>query len=264
MNYDYEIKLYEDDIEKDDEGKILYHPFIGPYYRLPNNNSIPIYFAGPDLVESKILEDIRVFFLMIHGEPDHSGREPWADPIRCDIFERLSKKGFSWYFTSKSNIFPGKFDSDGNYLPGEEYLPHQLFQTYGLEHISFRKPIGYGPEPNRMRTRYFFEASDDNLSTVVSDYWDWLDIGLQIDGFQMASNQIKLFEEWENRPWDDKLFREIMDEAFIAFYTFPDEHRHFVFLSNKLTLEELTARLDIDDLHQKAVKIGREINQEGG
>ncbi len=72
----------------------------------------------------------------------------------------------------------------------------------------------------------------------------------------MKRGQIGWLHQLDDRPRDDRLFREIVDSVFIAFYTFPSEHQHFAFVTNKLNLDDLSRLLDIKTLNKQASKMG--------
>jgi len=54
------------------------------------------------LDKSLILDDIRVFYLEFHCDPDGTDdREGWADPLRVQVLKNLSADERCWYLSMK-------------------------------------------------------------------------------------------------------------------------------------------------------------------
>jgi hypothetical protein len=94
---EFEIHLWEDQIELDELGRLVHHPLNGRYQHFDNRikrdfgSQGYLSFAGHDLDTSEILSDVRVFHLWFYGAvEDSGGREEWADPLRAIVLERLS------------------------------------------------------------------------------------------------------------------------------------------------------------------------------
>jgi len=50
-----------------------------------------------------------------------------------------------------------------------------------------------------------------------------------------------------------------MDQVFVAFYSFPAEHRHFGFVTSKLSLDDMRQLLDIESLQRQAEEIDKQL-----
>jgi len=203
-------------------------------------------FGGHDLDKSTILDDVRIFYLEFRGEPEETNdREAWADNLRADVLNRLTSNGRSWYLS----MIDGSFDSISDLLA--RILAKRLD---GIEAKS-EKPHGYTygfiPRP-------FFEIPNQNLSDVVHFFWSEAVPGYPIEGYNLDVGQINVLRKWDARSRDDQLFREVIDRTYVNFYTTPAEHRHFVFVTNKLNYAELARLIRLDELQEKAKDIGRE------
>lgn len=256
----YTIYLDEDEITRDEVGNIVRHPFIGPYKMLGKgkDSSAHFIFAASDLMHSTLLDDVKVFHLMFYGDPNHSGREAWADPLRVKVLQRLSKAGRSWYFGFLENSNLDGPDKTGNYSFRTE-LPPTSLKNQTLNNVILESNQRLGAEQSRTSPKLFIEAPNELISEVVEFYWNWVVPGARTEGYNMASGGIDKLRKWNKRPRTDQLFREIIDDVFITFYCFPTEDMHFVFYTNKLSFEEMRQLLDIDDLEESARKIGNSI-----
>jgi hypothetical protein len=78
-----------------------------------------------------------------------------------------------------------------------------------------------------------------------------------IEGYNMEAGQIEVLRQWDIRPRDDQLFRDVINRTFVNFYTFPAEHRYFVFVTNKLNYVELASLIKLDELQERAKKMGQ-------
>jgi hypothetical protein len=76
-----------------------------------------------------------------------------------------------------------------------------------------------------------------------------------MEGYNMAPGQMDILKQWNARPKDDQLFREVCDKTFINFYTSPAEHCNFVFVTNKLSYSELADLIKLDELQASAKRI---------
>lgn len=243
---EYEVELWEDEVERDETGIVVHHPLNSRYYVILGKDSVSyghLTFAGHDLDESQILENIKVFYLEFKGEPEEIyDREEWADPLRLEVLRRLSDTNRSWYLSM--------IDIDHKDIGDEveKILGKRLPEIY----IQSEKPFGYG---YGFIQRKILEIPNQYLSEVVQYFWSKAAPGYPIEGYNMAPGQINILKQWDKRPRNDHLFREMCDRTFISFYTFPAEHRYFVFVTNKLNYKELANLIDMKDLHAKAQKM---------
>jgi hypothetical protein len=75
----------------------------------------------------------------------------------------------------------------------------------------------------------------------------------------MPSRSIDLLQEWDTKPRDGRLFREVIDKVIVAFRSYPNEHRHIAFLTNKWGCEEIEKMIQLDELKEQALEIGTRI-----
>jgi hypothetical protein len=106
--------------------------------------------------------------------------------------------------------------------------------------------------------RLFFEVPNLYVSAVILYFWSNAVPGYPIEGYNMEPGQIEAFRQWDGRPRDEQLFREVIDRTFVNFYTFPEENRYFVFVTNKLNIEELANLIGLEDIQERAKEMGRD------
>ncbi len=253
MESAYEVSLSEDRIVTR-EGQIIHHPLNGPY-RSSSGQDRPSYghltFGGHDLDKSALFDDVKVFYLEFYGEPDHLlDREAWADPLRVAILERLSPNSHSWYLSCLGNILNSPIEGDSI----AQKLRDESFRTAELNYavVQSEMPYGFG---RGIAPRFFFEAPNHLLANIVPRYWPQAIPTYSIEGYNMPADNISLLYDWNMHPRDEKLFLEVMQQIRIAFYTYPAEHRHFIFLTNKLTLEDMKRLVNIEALQEAAGEI---------
>ena len=253
MKLDYEVRLTEDKILVE-QGQIVHHPLNGPY-KFRSGQDMPSYghftFGGHNLDSSPLFSDIRVFYLDFFGEADSTlDREAWADPLRGIVLQRLSSQDHAWYLSCIGNILTRPdahisiVDELQHIFPGDESLNVAI--------VNSERPYGHG---KGFAPRLFFEAPNQLLPDIVSKYWPAAMPATPIEGYNMASGQIDFLQKWNARPRDDELFCDVIDQVFVAFYTYPSENRHFVFVTNKLTLDDMRSLLDIESLQHKAQEL---------
>ncbi len=262
MGEEYEVELNEVTIQRDPNGRIIRHPLDGPYLypkEAPTTHGY-LSFAGHELDKSPLLGGMRVFFLEFFGEADSvRDREAWADPLRVEVLQRLTAPERAWYL----GVIPRHLDGGDltNAVPFEQERS-EWQALLGNQHavsavVQSEKRYGHG---KGFLPRLFFEVPNQYLANGVTQYWPEGIPGYPIEGYNMSAGQIELLREWDRRPRDDRLFREVMDRVFIAFYTFPAENRHFAFVTNKLDLDQQSQLIDIQSLKQQAREIGESLS----
>jgi hypothetical protein len=246
---DYEVDLWEDKIKYDETGRVVHHPLNSTYLIKENKDWVSyghLTFGGHDLDKSPILDDVKVFYLEFKGEPEEvHDREEWADSLRAEALKRLTGINRCWYMS----MIDGFFEGIGEAIK-------KLVQTQ-LKQIEVRseKPFGYG---HGFIPRLLFEVPNRYLSEVVRYFWSEAVPGYPIEGYNMEARRIEVFRQWDARQRDDRLFREVIDQTFISFYTIPAEHCDFVFVTNKLTYAELANLIGLEELQERAKEMGRE------
>ena len=82
---DYKVLLWEDEIEKDEIGKVTHHPLNSRYFVILGQDTVSygyLTFCGHDLDKSPILGDVKVFYLEFQGVSEETyDKEEWADPL---------------------------------------------------------------------------------------------------------------------------------------------------------------------------------------
>ena len=252
-DYDYKVELWEDKIKRDENGTLIHHPLNSRYYKgigPDNAEDYPSYghltFAGHDLDKSPILGDIKVFYLEFKGILEETyDKEEWADPLRADVLKHLSGNKRSWYISMIDRRFTGV----GNALT--KLVGTQLNQI----NVKSEDPFGfkYG-----FSSREFYEIPNHNLPEIVRYFWSEAVPGNPIEGYNLETGKIEVLRQWDARPRDDQLFRDVIDQTFVNFYTFPAENRFFVFVTNKLNYAELATLIRLEELQERAKEIGRE------
>ncbi len=245
----YEVDLWEDEIERDESGRVTHHPLNSRYFVVLGEDTVSyghLTFAGHDLDKSPVLGDIKVFYLEFKGEPEGSiDREEWADPLRTEVLNRLTDHHRCWYISIIDRWFKGVSD---------EITKIAGTQLNRIE-VKSEKPFGYS---YGFRSREFFEVPNHYLSDVVPYFWSEAVPGYPIEGYNMETGQMERLKQWDARPRNDQLFRDVIDSTFVNFYTFPAEHRYFVFVTNKLNYAELAGLIGLEELQIRAREIGRE------
>jgi hypothetical protein len=247
--YGYEVDFWEDEIERDETGRVVHHPLNSRYYVKYREDTASyghLTFGGHDLDKSPILDDVKVFYLEFKGEPEKvHDREEWADPLRVEVLKRLTGTNRCWYMSMKDGAFEGIGD-----------MIKKLTGT-SLKQIEVRSeiPFAYG---HGFTPRHFFGVPNRYLSEVVRYFWSEAVPAYPIEGYNMEVGKIEVLAQWDARPRDDQLFRDVIDQAFISFYTFPAEHCDFVFVTNKLTCAELANLIGLDELQERVKEMSRE------
>jgi hypothetical protein len=246
---EYEVDLWEDEIERDETGRVVHHPLNSRYYVIDREDTASyglLTFGGHDLDKSPILEDVKVFYLEFKGGPEEiDDREGWADPLRVEVLKRLTDTNRCWYLS----MIDGAFEVIGDTIK-------KLTGTL-LKQVEVRSeiPFGYG---HGFIPRLFFEVPNRYLSEVVRYFWSEALPVDPIEGYNIAVGKIEVLAQWDARPRNDQLFRDVIDQTFINFYTFPAEHCDFVFVTNKLTCAELANLIGLEELQERAKEMSRE------
>jgi hypothetical protein len=245
---EYRVDLWEDEIEYDEKGKVVHHPLNSRYFVTLGQDTVSygyLTFAGHNLDKSSVLSDIKVFYLEFKGDEDTYYREEWANPLRIQVLLRLTGNNRCWYMSIVDRWFKG-VNKEISMILGK--------QSNSIEVKSENPyPLGHG-----FYSREFFEIPNHFLSEVVNYFWLEAVPGIPIEGYNMGAGKIEVLKQWDARPRDDHLFRDVIDRTFINFYTFPAENRYFVFVTNKLSYAELAHLIGLEELQEQAREISRE------
>jgi hypothetical protein len=247
------IELFEDEFQQNENGKVIHHPLDSLYYHYKNQGKKPanlnhLTFAGDNLTETNIYNDVKVFDLWFSGELELD-REEWADPLRAEILKRLTGDGRSWYISFVGDVTERFFLHDEREVH-EELLAYIAKKgSEDLILLDSKVPYGYG---NGTKKRIFFEVLNQDLEWIVKTVWSEAYPGYSIEGYNFSSGRIDLLKQWNERSRDAHLFREVIDNSYMMFYTYPEEHRHFTFLTNKLSYFNFEQKINLEELKRRA------------
>lgn len=253
MEDPYRVILWEDKISKNLDGKITHHPLNGRY-KFSDGSDYPSYgylsFCGHDMDKSPLLKNLHVFYLEFSGEKDRD-REAWADNLRAMVLEKMCENKYSWYI----GVIEGDSDKISNILRinqhnfGNDKSKSSLidFAVVDSEKI-YGNGIGF-------IKKVFFEIPCQLIGKVIMEYLPDATPGWPIEGYCMDSGRLNFLQNWNNSTRDDRLCISVFEFVHIAFYTFPEEHRHFVFLANNMRYREVEELCDLKQLRRQAKEI---------
>ena len=253
-----EIEYYYHEVEFDDKERIIYHPLeiLYDYYtdtKKRTRNLQDLTFAGDGLDQSNLLNDVKMYNIKIFGEPNNiRHREEWADPIRADILKSLSSKERSWYLSfvgySPFNLeYRDKINVSIDVL--DFFASKERNQAVFVDSVE-----PYLSKETPMK-RLFIEVTYAEIEYAIKMIWPLAWDSNTIQGYNFPASRIDLLKEWENSKKDDHLFRRLLDETEVLFYTYPAEHRHFIFISNKYSYSEFEEKIKLQELRKKAEKL---------
>ena len=271
MIEDYTIHLYEDKIHEYEDVwpariKRTHYPLNGPYNG-PGQKLLS--FSPGNLASFPIFGDVKVFHLSLYGNADNNedDREAWADPIRFEVLRRLRHQDWNWYIAADGWApYP---TNPGGHIPLDRHLQNLFAKTHSIQSIPVRSfpaqsgkmVAGHWVWTSEPSTRTFFEIPFPLIGDAASVIWSNASPGIPIEGYQMPQGSLNLLRQWGNEPLDEKLFRQVIDACSVVFYTWPAEHRRFAFLTNKWSLSDLQAMLDIPDLQNMADQIKAQLEE---
>lgn len=247
------VEFYEDVIQLGGGGEVLHLPLARLYYhykdpgREPANHNY-LTFAGDHLASPDTIGKVNVFCLEFSGEPEPD-REAWADPLRAETLKQLTGEGRSWYFGFISD------ETERLLLQDDRRVSEELFEyltNKGPEKLIILdspKPYGYGIG---VKKKVFFEVSNQEIEWIVDQVWDNAYSGYSIEGYNFASEEIGCLRKWNEIPRDARLFEDVIKKTTMMFYTYPAEHRDFIFLTNKLGFSDFEQKINLEDLKKKA------------
>lgn len=205
------------------------------------------------LDETPLLDDVKGYHVNFFGGDPEDDFELWANPLRVKILQRLTLSKCYWYLSFIGDV-PAESDPTG-YITIEHEMQNGIIQNENLNFVVLKSPERY----RKTRPRIFLEVPESLIPPIIQRYWQRAWPGCPIQGLLMSPGQTNRLHAWSEKPRNADLFREIVDEVFVMFYTYPSENRHFYFLTNKLGFDEFLSLIDIGDLNQDAVAIGNTI-----
>ena len=250
-----DVEYHFDEVKFNESGIITNHPldYLYEYFPESNRNARNLHdliFAGDGLDQSKILNDVKMFELRFYGEPDSIHyREEWADPLRADILKSLSSNERSWYLS-----FDGYSPYNLEYRDKVNVSPEVLdfFSRKEKNHVVFIDSHKRSKTDGKPIKRLFVEVTHEEIESAVKMIWPLAWNPETIQGYNFLANRIDLVKEWESSKKDEKLFRRLLDENEVFFFSYPEEHRHFIFISNKYSSSEFVKKIRLQDLRKKA------------
>jgi hypothetical protein len=251
MSHDYEVSLTQDIKLVGAQGNLIHHPLNGPFRNHTGADSTigigyRLTFEGQPLTDFSAFDDVNVFYLSFHSDTDiEDHREAWADSLRAEVLKRLCPSGYSWYISCVGNVL-----GDGSVLPAVvEDMRETLFDSEVPDHVVVQSKTPSGFREVFM-PRLFVEVPHPLLTKFILRYWPQAWEGAPIEGYNMPSGHIHLLEEWNKKAKDWNLLRRVIDQVFVAFYTFPEEHKHFAFVSNKLNFTDIQNLVNVRGLRE--------------
>jgi hypothetical protein len=216
-------------------GQLFYSGING--YR----NLHSLFFIGDDLITPNNISDFCLISVEFSGEPsEEMNREAWADPIRFEILHNLCDEDKSLYLGFIGYLPVGS--NEQNKCPAHiellEYLTN--LEEERKIYIDTYPPFGYGNKPIK---KLFFEVPPSDMEWVVKNAWPGAIPSYTIEGYCLSPGKIQLFSQWNNCSKDGKLFNAILKECQFVFFTHPQEHRHFMFLTNNYSDAEFKDKI---------------------
>ena len=231
--------------------EVILQESVHPLHDLDKIDSYGFLMAGiRNLDETPLLDDVKGFYLDFFGGNSEDNYELWANPLRVKVLQRLSLSQWYLYLSIIGDV---PYDSSPTgYIPIEKEMQNGVIQDEHLSYVVIKSPESY----TEIHPRIFLEVPERLIPQIINRYWQRAYPGYPIQGLLMRPGQVARLRSWSEKPRNDHLFREIIDEVFVMFHTFPSENRHFLFLTNKLTLDDIKRLVDIDDLQKAADEIG--------
>jgi len=247
------VEVYEDVLQVNEGGEVIHSPLEDLYYWIKGKEPINLNyltFAGDGLYRSTRLTDVKTFSLEFEGESEEErDREAWADPLRADVLKSLTGKNRSWYIS-----FVGRY-TEQIIHQDQRKVPEALTSYFAQKDPTEVAIVDSSPSfryKRKIEKRFFFEVPNHEIDWFVRNIWPDAYQGYPIEGYNFASGKIEMLKLWTAKSRDELLFREVIDQTFTVFYTHPEEHRHFSFLTNKLSFSEFTRLMDLEGLRRKA------------
>ena len=230
-------------------GRPLEDLYVWGLHDSPLNNH-ELAFAGDDLSSSVLFDDINEFKMTFHGENEEScSSKAWAHSLRANILRRLSGKDYCWYIGYRTESQMYVYDKHSEILLDTDVPRLRMWELSELAFVDsgYRNDTGKGKI-----IKPIFEVRNIELEVFVAEVWPKASSSFSIEGYCMPHGRLKLLRKWNERERTPELFKEIIDECFILFFTFHDDHRDFHFITNKMDLNEFSARIDFIDLQNRA------------
>lgn len=244
----FEVELRDWEIQKDKRD-----PEKAPFNQV---NESFLCFVGRNLTRSPLLQDLSGYDLGFYGgshENFSDNEESWANPLRASVLQSLTSDSTRWYLSFHTYL------AQINVLPFQRLMKHRFIKENNLNFAVVHAEQWASGIPNR--SRLFFEVPTALLTEMVLTFWsgDWK-ATTPFEGYLLPPGRLDLLTAWDTRRRDDKLFRDVLDQSSLAFFTNPSENRHFAFITSKYTQEDLERKIDLESLQKRAKEIGLKLS----
>jgi hypothetical protein len=216
-------------------------------------NEHELAFAGDNLFASQAFQQIEEIRVSFYGESDDERyREAWADPLRLEILRNLAGKHRRWYIGYKSCWSMAIFDNCSEILLDMHVTGLSVWELSKVAIVDSGYRIGMG---KGIVKKPIFEVGNKDLDDFVKQVWQAADPSFSIEGYCLEPGKLDRLRVWDKQQKNDDLFRQVIDECLILFYTYPSEPRHFHFITNKMDTEEMAGIINLEDLQKRAASL---------
>lgn len=206
-------------------------------------------FAGDDLCSSALFDDIKEFHMTFHVENEEGcGSAAWAHSLRANILTRLSGKDHCWYIGYRTERQMSVYDKHSEVLLDTDVPRLRMWELSELAFVDsgYRNNTG----PGKI-IKPIFEVRNIELEVFITEVWPKASSSFSIEGYCMPHGRLNLLRKWNKRERTAELFKEVIDECRILFFTSSDDHRDFHFITGKMDLDEFAKTINLNDLHDR-------------
>ena len=209
------------------------------------NNLMNMQMLSRKPVDHSAIDNISVYQLSFYGFAHKAAMpERWADPLRLTILKRLTENFGIWYWGLISYI------SDGE---GQESIPIET-HVENLDSLVSKWGLNYTVVTTPTLPKLYLEIPNNLVDEAFYQYWKRALPGYTIEGYNMEPGEIDFFQRAHAEG--GLSISRLASHVNLAFHTYPAENRDFVFLTDKMTLEELQERIDLTSLRREARELG--------
>ncbi len=213
-------------------------------------NSNKLAFAGDGLLNSSLFESIEEIVVSFYNKDDTcQSQRDWADPLRYEILKRLSGDQYYWYIGYRTCWEMAIFDRYSKILL-DMHIPYlRLWSLSELVFVDSGYEIGSG---KGVVQKPVFEVKSKDLESFVAEVWPVANPAFSIEGYCMKPNSLEILYSWNKKERTPELFRRVIDECLVLFFTNSHGPRHLHFITNKMKASELADIINLADLIRKA------------